>query len=178
MKRIFNSLTKLLPAILGVVFTLMTTSPSNAQELKFGHISIAEVVLLMPEYQNISKVIESETAVLETQFTAMREELQRLEVEYENTFDSLTPQQRSAKEQEYSQMQQRVQEFFTNAQQTLQRRQMELQAPVLQKLNEAIDTVGREHGFLYIFEINSGLTRFHSSQSIDVTPLVKATLGI
>ncbi|WP_026474725.1 OmpH family outer membrane protein [Alkaliflexus imshenetskii] len=162
----------LIAVILSVPLTAMT------QEVKFGHISLADVVLLMPEYQNISKVLESETSVLERQFNSMREELQKIEIDYENNFDKYTQEQKNAKEQEYVAMQQRVQEFFVNAQQTLQRRQEELQVPVLEKLNQAIDAVGLEHGFLYIFESNSGLTLYQSSKSVDVTPLVKTKLGI
>jgi outer membrane protein len=75
-------------------------------------------------------------------------------------------------------MQQRIQEFFVNAQQTLQQKQNELQVPVLESFRKAVEAVGEENGFLYIFEINSGLTLFNSSQSVDVTPLVKAKLGI
>ena len=53
-----------------------------------------------------------------------------------------------------------------------------LQIPVLEKLKRTIEEVGAEQGYLYIFEVNSGLTLFHSSKSEDVTPMVKTKLGI
>ncbi|ASB48521.1 OmpH family outer membrane protein [Alkalitalea saponilacus] len=161
-----------------IIIALLMSFGVSAQTPKFGHVSVADIILQMPEYQQIGKTMEDETAVLERQFTSMREELNRIEIEYENNFDTYTPAQRTAKEEEYAQLQQRVQEFFTNSQQTLQRRQEELQIPVLNKLFSAIEEVGNEHGFLYIFEINSGLTLFQSTTSVDVTPLVKQKLGI
>jgi outer membrane protein len=157
---------------------ILISMPLSAQDLKFGHINIADVVLLMPEYKNISKIMEEETTRLETQFSGMREELTKIEIEYENNYLTYTAEQRVAKEQEYENMQQRVQEFFTNAQQSLQVKQQELQVPVLQKLRDAIEEVGKENGFLYVFEGNSGLTLFQSAQSTDVTSLVKTKLGL
>jgi outer membrane protein len=149
-----------------------------AQAPKFGHISVADVVLQMPEYKNISTVMEGETKKFEDQLVVMREELQKIELEYEKNFETYSDAQRAAKEEEYMNMQQRIQEFFVNAQQTLQQKQNELQVPVLESFRKAVEAVGEENGFLYIFEINSGLTLFNSSQSVDVTPLVKAKLGI
>lgn len=149
-----------------------------AQAPKFGHISVADVVLQMPEYKNISTVMEEETKKFEDQLVVMREELQKIELEYEKNFETYSDAQRAAKEEEYMNMQQRIQEFFVNAQQTLQQKQNELQVPVLESFRKAVEAVGEENGFLYIFEINSGLTLFNSSQSVDVTPLVKAKLGI
>jgi outer membrane protein len=165
--------------IVFVVFlTIVLVMPAAAQDFKFGHISVADVILLMPEYKNIGTVMETETKKLEDQLGVMQGELKKLETEYENNYESYTDQQRADKEEAYGAMQQRVQDFYANAQKSLQQKQQELQDPVLAKLRETIDAVGRENGFLYIFEVNSGLTLYHSAKSEDVTPLVKAKLGL
>jgi len=152
----------------------------SAQTLKFGHLDVNQVFMAMPEFNTIQKTIEDETSRLEMQFTNMREELQKFENEYEKIASNLTPQQRQDKEREYSEMAEKVQQFFTNAQQTLQQRQYELQMPVMDKMLKAIEEVGDEEGFLYIFQINSEyeLTLYRSSKSIDVTPLIKKKLGV
>ncbi len=162
-------------AILGIFISSFTI---YSQNLKFGHVNVADIILLMPEYQNISKIMDEEATTLENQFTAMREELNNIELEYEKNYETYTAEQRQSKEQEYSEIQQRVQEFYVNAQQTLQMKQEELQIPVLNKLFSVIKEVGDDNGYLYIFEVNSGLTVFQSNLSTDVTPLVKEKLGI
>ena len=45
---------------------------------------------------------------------------------------------------------------------------------------KAVETVGDEEGFIYIFQINSQVevTLYRSSQSVDVTPLVRKKLGL
>lgn len=164
--------------ILSALLTLLFTTASSAQDLKFGHVNVADIVLLMPEYKNISTVMEAESKRLEAQLTSMREELQKIEIEYENNYETYTPVQREMKEQEYATIQQRVQEFYAGAQQSLQAKQQELQIPVLEKLRDAIEVVGEERGFLYVFEVNSGLTLFQSEKSEDITPHVKTKLGL
>ncbi len=149
-----------------------------AQSLKFGHIDIEAVVMEMPEYKNIQTVLDAETSKLESQFTTMREELVKLEKDYQQKASKLSKAEREAKENELQTMQEKVQAFFENAQKTLQQKNQEMQAPVWDKLNKAIDAVGTEGGFIYIFEVKSGLTLYYSSKSIDISSLVKAKLGI
>lgn len=157
---------------------VMSGSVLKAQTLKFGHIDVEAVVAEMPEYKNIQTVLDAETTKLESQFTTMREELGKLEADYQQKAAKLNPGEREAKERELTEMQQKVQAFFQNAQQSLQQKNQEMQMPVWDKLNKAIDAVGEEGGFMYIFEVKSGLTLYHSKQSVDITSLVKTKLGI
>jgi outer membrane protein len=163
--------------ILGMVL-MLSGAGLSAQSPKFGHIDVESVLLEMPEYKNIQTVLEAETGKLEEQFTTMREELGKLETDYQQNGAALTDAERQTKESELMTMQQKVQAFYTNAQQSLQQKNQELQMPVWDKLIKAIETVGSEGGFLYIFEVKSGLTLYQSAQSVDIAPLVKAKLGI
>jgi outer membrane protein len=152
----------------------------SAQALKFGHVDLNEVFMAMPEFTNIQKTLDDETSKLEMQFTVMREELQKLEDDYMKNQATMTTQQRQAKETEYTEMAEKVQQFFINAQQTLQQRQQDLQMPVLEKLLKLVEKIGEEEGFMYIFQINAEreLTLYRSSKSIDVTPMIKRKLGV
>ena len=151
-----------------------------AQTMKFGHIDVNQVFMTMPETHNIQKTLDDEISTLEMQFTVMREELQKLEDEYVRSMSSLTPEQRQTKEMEYAEMERKVQEFYLNAQTTMQQRQNELQMPIINKLLKAIEEVGDEEGFMYIFQNSPEvrLTLYYSSESIDIAPLVKKKLGL
>ena len=51
--------------------------------------------------------------------------------------------------------------------------------PISEKIKKAISDVGKENGFIYIFEMAAGTSiLYNSAESIDVTPLVKGKLGI
>ena len=56
--------------------------------------------------------------------------------------------------------------------------QQELMTPIIKKAAEAIEKVGKEQGFIYIFDLSVGGVAFKSANSIDVLPLAKQVLGI
>ena len=56
--------------------------------------------------------------------------------------------------------------------------QSDLFKPIYDKAMAAIKNVAEENNFTYIFDVSSGVILFHSNDSQDVTPLVKAKLGI
>jgi outer membrane protein len=69
-----------------------------------------------------------------------------------------------------------MQNYYQQAQSSLQQKQQQLQVPILEKLRKAILEVGNEEGFLYIFDLNT--LQFKSNSAIDATPLVQRKLGI
>ncbi len=87
---------------------------------------------------------------------------------------------KQTKEQELSDMNRRIQEFQTTAQNQLQEKQVELFQPIYAKVDKAIKAVGKENGFLYIFNAAQGgpLLYFDETKSTDVTALAKAKLGL
>ena len=47
--------------------------------------------------------------------------------------------------------------------------------PMIQKVQQAIEEVGKEHGFTYIFDSSMGATLYNGGE--DVSSLVKTKLG-
>lgn len=58
--------------------------------------------------------------------------------------------------------------------------QEEKTAPIFKKLEDAIAAVGQAEGYTYIFDVSNKTTIpfFNEKVSIDVTPAIKAKLGI
>ena len=75
-------------------------------------------------------------------------------------------------------MQQRIQQFQQNAQDEYKNKNDELMQPIIQKIQKAINDVGKENGFLYIFDVSSGAVPYVSADSQDITPIVKTKLNI
>ncbi|MBK8808945.1 MAG: OmpH family outer membrane protein [Bacteroidales bacterium] len=71
-----------------------------------------------------------------------------------------------------------MQNYQQEAQSQLQKKEAELFQPILEKAQLAIAEVGKENGFIYIFDISSKVVLFQSDKSIDVMPLVKKKLGM
>ena len=164
-----------------ILLVILPCSRVLAQTPKFGHVDLNAIFMVMPEYSAIQKTLDDETSKLESQLTVMQEDLRKLEDDFAQNAANMTTQQQQQKSEEYNEMMGKIQVFFTNAQESLQQKQMELQQPVIDKLNKAIDDVGAEEGFLYIFQASStdvSFVMFHSAQSVDVTSFVKKKLGI
>ena len=73
---------------------------------------------------------------------------------------------------------QKVEQFRQQATQDLQRQNEQLMAPILQKITEAIKSVGQEGSFTFIFPNEPSLLLYQGTDVTDVTPLVKTKLGI
>jgi len=74
-------------------------------------------------------------------------------------------------------LQQRIIEYQQSAQQDIQRKQYDLQVPIIEKIQNAINSVGKENGFAYIFDVSQGSV-IYTEGGEDVMALVKAELGI
>ena len=84
--------------------------------------------------------------------------------------------EKEAKAKEIQDTEARIQQFMQTADQDLQKQQQQLLAPIQQELVTAIKTVGQENGFTAIFP--EGVAIYTGADVIDITPLVKAKLGI
>ena len=75
-------------------------------------------------------------------------------------------------------LEQRISTFNQTASADLQQKQQELLTPVIDKIRKAIEEVGAENGFTYIFDMAAQSIIYQSPKANDVTPLVKKKLGI
>ncbi len=149
-----------------------------AQDLKFAHIDVQKLVASLPEKVKADKALQDEAAKLQSQLKIMSEELDKKYADYMAQKDSLPDLVKSIKEKEIQDQNQRIQNYNQLAQQSLSQKEQELLKPIIEKVQGAIDAVGAEKGFIYIFDISSKIIVFHSEKSVDAEPLVKAKLGI
>ena len=141
----------------------------SAQSLKFGTVNTGEVFNVMPE-----------KATDEAEFKRLQEDFQKDLTDFQKIKDdAATP--AAIKERHEKDLQdkyQKIQNFQQTAAQDLQKQQETLIGPIQAKLQQAIQAVGAENGFTYIFDLSIPSIIYHGNGSQDVTPLVKAKLGI
>jgi len=147
-------------------------------KLKFGHINSNELISLMPERTEAQTKLQEYAGQLEDQLTAMQTELENKYNEYlkqESTYNDIV---KETKQKELQDLQTRIQEFQGSAQENYQKKESELIQPIIDKANNAIQEVGKENGFTYIFDVSAGAVVYFADDSIDILPLVKTKLGI
>ncbi len=167
--------------ILIAVFTALGVATSvGAQTLKFGHLETMAILEAMPEAQEVQKIIDDESNKIESQLTVLQEDFSKMykDVEMQAQNNQLSERELEEKQQELEETYSKIQEFVAISRQSLQQKQSELIAPLIQKLNRAIEAVGANNDFTYIFDYNVSYIPVVGAQSIDVAPLVKKQLGL
>lgn len=159
---------------LSLLFCLTLNSFSQN---KFGYIDSQELLMLMPERKTAEAEVQEFAKSLEAQLTSMTAELQASYEEYqanESTYTDLVKQDKVA---EITGLEQRIQAFQQNAQQSLQTKEQELLEPILSKARKAIEDVATEGNFTYIFDKSQG-SILYAKEGENVLSLVKKKLNL
>ena len=160
-----------------LVLSLIAVFAVQAQSAKFAHINTDEIIPLLPEYDSALVVLQNLNTELQNNLELLQVELNNKVDAYNKDVNNYSTAVKQVKEQELNDLNNRIQTYQTTAQQEMDDKQNELIQPMLNRIQNAIDAVGKENGFTYIFEF-SYLRYINPSTSIDAMPLVKAKLGI
>ncbi len=160
-----------------IVLALTTFNVSAQPKAKFGHIDFAKLYADMPGQDSIKAVFEKYTKDLQETFAQMTTEYQTKLQDYQANMATMSNLIRQNKEREIMDIQTRMENFRTQAEEDLQQKETELTAPVIEKAREAVRNVAKENGYTYIFNSAEGLL-LYSDPSDDIMPLVKKKLGI
>jgi outer membrane protein len=133
----------------------------------------------MPEYDSATVQLENFRKELVNALELMQVELNNKSDTYQKEVTTYSEVVRSNKEQELVDMNRRIQEFQVNAQQQLQDKQSTLFQPIYAKVDKAIKDVGKENGFVYVFDVAKGAVLYSDeTKSTNILQLVKTKLGI
>jgi outer membrane protein len=162
-----------------VIVIALAGQSAMAQSFKFGHINSDELIQAMPEYDSATVKLEKYRKELVNALELMTVELNTKNDTYQKESKNLSDIVKQTKEQELMDMNKRIQDFQTNAQTQLQNKQTEVFQPIYARVDKAIKDVGKENGFLYVFDVAKGaLLYFDETKSINVMSLVKTKLGL
>ena len=161
------------------VLVVFAASAGYSQNVKFGHVNGNELIQAMPEFDSARVNLEKFRQELENALEIMSVQLNNMNDAYTKDNKNWTDIVKQTKEQEIIDLNKRMQDFQANAQEQLQNKQVELFQPIQVKVDKAIKDVGKENGFIYVFDVGSGvLLYFDETKSTNVMPLCKAKLGI
>lgn len=159
-------------------FVVLVTSFGYSQTtIKLGHIDSNEILSLMPETDSLQNELKNYADYLDQQMSAMAMEYQSKINSYQENVATMSPLILQTKEKEITDLQARIQAFQQSADQDLATKQAELFNPLIERVKTAIDEVGRENGYNYIFDVGAGAVVFFEGGD-NVLPLVKKKLGI
>ena len=169
---------KLVKLFFALALTMGVGYGVNAQSLKVGHVDSSAIMEIMPERTKVEQDLQAYAAELQSELQAMAAEYQNKLQDYQANQATMSNLIRQSKEKEIIDLETRIQEFQASADMALQNKQMELIAPLIEKVQNAVNAVGQEKGFTYILDKASGTVVYIGDNAIDITADVKAKLGI
>ena len=170
MKRLFKVM------FLGIALFVMS-GMANAQ-VKLAHVNTAEILDVMPDKASAEKSLEKYYGELQAQLETMAKEYQTKMQDYEANQATMSNLVKQSKEKEIIDLQTRIQQFQANAENEFEAKRAELLKPILDKIQNAINTVGKEKGYTYILDLATGAAVYVGTDAVDCTKDVKSKLGI
>jgi len=162
--------------ILCAICAICGFATANAQ--KFGHVNSQEIIQVMPEFTKARTDIEALTKQYEADLQSMQDELKKKSEAYEKEQATLPANIKQRREQELQEMYQKIQQSYEDNRQALAKEQSEKMQAITTKVLDAIKAVGQAGGYVYIMDLSGGIPYISTTLSTDVTPQVKAKLGL
>ena len=151
---------------LGVALFVMS-GIANAQ-VKIAHVNTAEILDAMPDKAKAEK----------SQLETMAKEYQTKMQDYEANQATMSNLVKQSKEKEIVDLQTRITQFQANAENEFENKRAELLKPILDKIQNAINAVGKEKGYTYMLDLATGAAVYVGDNAVDATKDVKSKLGI
>ena len=142
--------------MLAVAVGLLIAGSGVQAQTKIGYIDAETILYLMPEVGKIDSVMQ-----IYQRDTVGKEYMSLLQTyQYKDSIfrDSIHPAPAAVKDQigkELGQLTQTLQNWQQIAQEAVQNKQSQLLAPVMKKIQDAIQAVAKEKGYTYIFNRES-----------------------
>lgn len=149
-----------------------------AQTMKFGTVNSQEIFNLMPEKATAEATLQTVSEKYQTEFTNLQNEFEKKYKEFQELAADTPQSIKDRRMQELQENQQKIQNFQQMASQDLQKQQETLLAPITEKIQQAIQAVGAEGGYTFIYDLSIPCVVYTGTGAEDVTPQVKAKLGI
>ncbi|MEO3404528.1 OmpH family outer membrane protein [Mucilaginibacter sp. CAU 1740] len=167
---------KLFKVALVAVGMLFAGSFANAQS-KIGHINFNQLIDLMPETKTVSTSLQAYQKTFVDQMTTMNNEYQAKVKDYTDKRTTMTDAVRTAKENELTDMQKRMNDYQNNAQQQVDAKRQELGKPIIDKATTAVQAIAKEKGYAYVLD-SSQITLLVSPDADDLMAAAKLKLGL
>lgn len=158
------------------ILAILLILPTMAFAQKFGTVDATTIIPNLPEYKEAQTAVEAAAKTLETELANLNEQYQKAIEAFQALPKDELESIKQRKAEEIQTLEQRIMQFRQSASQDLDQQQQKLMAPILQKVNDAINAVVAEGGYTMVFERSAGI--YPGAAVEDITPAVKKKLNI
>ncbi len=162
-----------------LVLTVLIMAIQAVSAQKIGHLNSGNILAMMPD----AAKADSGLVIYRNELVAKGDSAGKIfETEYKTFVEAynagtLSQLQLQKRQDDLKQKQEALQNYSKEIDQRIANLRRQLLQPILAKLDEALDAIGKEGGYQAIFDSSTGHTLF-ASESDDVTEMVKKKLGL
>lgn len=157
--------------------SVSATAASTTIAQKFGYINSADLIKLMPETKKAEANLQAYVKTLENHFGGMQGDYQKKITEFQSQEKTMIDAVKESKIKDLQDLEMRMQQTQAQGQQQVAVKREQLFKPILDRAEKAVKDVGKENGYDYIFDTNTG-SFIYAKEAHNVLPLVKKKLGI
>jgi outer membrane protein len=162
--------------------TLIASLGVNAQNFKLGYTNIEYILQNLPDSKEIQTKLATEKAQYDKLYQDKLAEAQKLFEDYQKNSASMSAVIKADKEKTLQNKQNELQELQQNAEQALSRKQQDMVAPIMDKIQVAIDAVAKENGYTFVLNSDAGYGTtpviLVAPESDNITNLVFKKMGV
>lgn len=165
-----------------LAFVFLAGFSLNAQTLKIGYTNVDFILQNLPAAKDVQTKLSTEKAQYDKIYNDKVAEFQKTYEDYQKNAASMSAVIRADKEKSLQNKESEIREFQQNSEVALGRKQQELLAPVMDKIQKAIDDVAKEAGYTYVLNSDAGyqsaVVVLVAPESDNITNLVFKKLGV
>lgn len=147
---------------------------------KIATVDVEAIYNIMPEKAQAQATLKVTSDQYKKEYATVQEEFDKKYAVYQAlAADATTP--ATIKERRMREIQEndrKIQEFLREAKSDMEKREKDLTESIKAKIKNAVEEVGKDGGYTYILDISSGTVVYSGIDAVDVTPQVKAKLGL
>ena len=157
---------------------VMLCAPMTLMAQKFGHLDSQALIQSLPEAIKVQSELEAQGKIYENALKEMQDELQKKADDYDKQKSTMNDTKKAETENQLQEMYTKIQQTAQDNQQAFNKMQQEKLGPILQKVRNAIETVAKNGGYVYVMEKAAGQPFYvNETLSKDITAEVKAQLS-
>ncbi len=158
--------------LIAAILVLGASNTMNAQA-KVAHVDVSEIMSKMPAMLDAQNQLQKLSGTYDAEYKKMVDEYQTKIKKYEAEAATVTEAVNGDRSKEVQDMQKRIVDYRDNAQKELQQKETDIVKPLMEKVKNSIQKVGKAKGFQYILDGSTLLL----ADGPNITADVKKDLG-
>ncbi len=153
----------------------------SAEAQKIGYVDSGSLLEMMPKVKEAESNLETLGKQLQAKGQKMMQDYQTKAQDLERRVQAgdIAPKDQEAQVGMLKEEENKILQYQQDMQTQLAAKREALLAPILEEVRTAIQAVAKDNGYTYIFDGSPGVgVLLYADESTNVTPLVKAKLGL